>query len=250
VKVHNYFSVIDSEYKAYILGLIYADGCLVAPFNNRQGRLSIAMQLEDGYILEKLRMDIVGKSFIVKHSPNQQKAGEKKQAVVNISSQEIFNTLVTIGCPPNKTVVGMTFPILDTSLMHHFIRGFFDGDGCITVDFPRNKYVSRITGKRLRDRKPVRGRIAFTGTDLEFLNTIVSYLPCTTHRIVSVVKRQRIYTIWIERQKDVIQCMQYLYQDAQYYLTRKKLKVDMLISSQAESTLSEGSETTGALKCA
>ena len=33
---HNYFNLIDTEYKAYILGFIYADGCISQPSGNRK----------------------------------------------------------------------------------------------------------------------------------------------------------------------------------------------------------------------
>ena len=42
-----YFDKIDTEYKAYILGLIYADGCIKQPKGNRQKQLSIVLQEED-----------------------------------------------------------------------------------------------------------------------------------------------------------------------------------------------------------
>ena len=48
---HSYFDVIDTEYKAYILGFIFADGCIVDNFNGRQKSLRIEIIETDGYIL-------------------------------------------------------------------------------------------------------------------------------------------------------------------------------------------------------
>ncbi len=45
------------------------------------------------------------------------------------------NDLIRLGCIPSKTKT-LEFPSVDIvpkHLMRHFIRGYFDGDGCITT---------------------------------------------------------------------------------------------------------------------
>lgn len=49
----NYFNVVDTKEKAYFLGLLYADGCNVN--HPTTGELSITLQEEDSYILEKFK---------------------------------------------------------------------------------------------------------------------------------------------------------------------------------------------------
>lgn len=244
-KEHFYFSQIDTEYKAYILGFIYADGCLIKPNGNRQGRLTISIQLEDGYILNPLRQAIVGKDYIVKYSPAQIRAGEKPQAVVNISSQWIYDDLVDLGCPPNKTIAGIKFPNIAEELVHHFIRGFFDGNGCLNVDYPKNSYVSRITGVKLRERNAIRGRLTYTSTDKSFLEALIRIIPHTGYYMETRTKGMETSMLKFERQGDVVGILNYMYKDATVYLKRKRDKANMLISSQASGTPVEGSETTG-----
>jgi hypothetical protein len=48
----NYFDVIDSHDKAYILGFLFADGCN----NPKKYTISISLQEEDKDILEKMRI--------------------------------------------------------------------------------------------------------------------------------------------------------------------------------------------------
>ena len=36
------------------------------------------------------------------------------------------------GCPPNKSL-NLSFPKINKSLLHHFMRGYFDGDGTLTT---------------------------------------------------------------------------------------------------------------------
>lgn len=46
----------------------------------------------------------------------------------------MFNDLIKQGCVPNKSLI-LTFPNkyhVPKNLINHFIRGYFDGDGCIT----------------------------------------------------------------------------------------------------------------------
>ena len=50
----NYFSIIDSEDKAYFLGLLYSDGCI----HDSQSRFLISLQEEDKYILELFKEKI------------------------------------------------------------------------------------------------------------------------------------------------------------------------------------------------
>ena len=44
---HSYFEIIDSEDKAYFLGFIYADGCLVT---NKRSSLYIKIHTKDQHI--------------------------------------------------------------------------------------------------------------------------------------------------------------------------------------------------------
>lgn len=240
-----YFKDIDTEEKAYYLGLIYADGCLIAPSTyggkKRTYRLSIMLQKEDDYVLNNLANHLNAKLY-VKHSPSQIKKKEKPNIVINKSGEELGLDLISQGVYPNKTIVGLKFPKIPKDLENHFIRGFFDGDGSIVVDNPKSSYVSKKTGTSKR--KKVRGRIFFIGTSNEFLLSILKRLPIEKYSHRSVIKRMETHTYVIERQGDVIKTFYYLYNNSSIFLKRKKDKFDKLISSQAKDTSLEGSETT------
>lgn len=245
---HYYFSNIDTEFKAYILGLVYSDGCLIKPSNyggkERAARLSLSVQIRDENVIDAFGMAIKGKPGIIKHSPAQIKHGHQPQKILNVSSNRLYKDLVNMGCYPNKTVIGIKFPELKQELIPHFIRGFFDGDGCITVDFPKSNYVSKITGKVLTERKPIRGRITFTNTDKVFLEKLASFLPISTYYLESKTKNIITYMLKIERQADVLNTLNFIYKDHTICFSRKIEKMNMLISSQAKATALEGSETT------
>ena len=104
------------------------------------------------------------------------------------------------------------------------------------------------------DKKPKefihRLRIAFISTDKLFLDKIVFYLKLNS---CSYTKKGNCNTLWIDNLQEVKNSLNYLYNNANYYLTRKVDKVNeylKAISSQAEDTSSEGSTTTWAVKSA
>lgn len=56
---NNYFSVIDTDKKAYFLGFFIADGCVSYNVNARcYGRFSFLIQEKDGYILDILAKEL------------------------------------------------------------------------------------------------------------------------------------------------------------------------------------------------
>lgn len=236
-----YFDQIDTEYKAYILGLIYADGTIDDKVKgNREWRLIISLQEEDGFILNKLIKDTTSRKVRIDNPPSTQKKNWKKRAVAYIGNTYMCESLIKLGCVPRKSQVGMKFPNIPDHLIHHFIRGFFDGDGCVTV----NKKIYR--GKKVIS-EYFKLKLAFTSTDSEFLDTLISHLPVTR-----VYKRQKlrsmiVYTYWIERKNDIQNVYKHLYNDANYFLKRKYEKFNMPIKSQVVGTPTKGLETTWAV---
>lgn len=238
---HEYFDKIDTEYKAYILGFIYADGSVIQPKGNRQLCLRIAIQEEDGYILEKFANEAAGGQIKIINPPAIQKKGWKKRIIVSVTSDKICKKLIELGCKPNKSRMGMDFPKLDNQLVRHFIRGFLDGDGCITEKKVLYNYVRKTTTKRAGGHiQRYQKRIAFTSTDKTFLLHIVKYLNINRVYIRTVRRTQDVHTLWIERVKDFERTVDYLYTNSNYYLERKFNKT---IKSRASGKSEEGLET-------
>lgn len=235
---YDYFDNIDTEYKAYILGLIYADGCVNDKVQGlREWRLQISIQEEDGNILQKLLDDTNKNKLLLRNPPSTIKNNWKKQLTAVINNTYLCKQLIQLGCFPRKSKNGMNFPTLDKKLISHFIRGFFDGDGCVYIK--PIKYLG-VNKTSIYYKK----KIAFISTDSIFLDTLCSYLPITNIYKRKVKRSNYVYTYWIERKEDVEKVQAYLYKDANYYFQRKYDKFYKPISSQATSTLVEGSETT------
>ena len=124
----NYFETIDTEHKAYFLGFIYADGCIhiERPANRTKPSyvFRIGLNVKDRETIVKLAEELnypIEKISLVKSTNSN---------ALRIRNQKLFDDLYKQGVRPNKTVVGVEIPNLPNELIGHFIRGYFDGDGC------------------------------------------------------------------------------------------------------------------------
>lgn len=124
----NAFDNIDSEYSAYFLGLLFADGSNTT----KTGVISIDLVEEDEHILKELA------NFVESDRPlrtyknyNRPNAKDKTRFVIN--SKHMSSVLDSFGMIPNKSLK-IKFPVfLDEDLIHHFVRGYFDGNGSIGI---------------------------------------------------------------------------------------------------------------------
>lgn len=246
---HEYFEKIDSEYKAYILGFIYADGSIIqSKEGNRQKYVRIDIQEEDGYILTKLANEAGGRDISIVHFPSSIIKNWKKKAQITITSDKICNNLINYGCYINKSRVGMLFPELSKDLLPHFIRGFMDGDGSVIIKPLGYKYKRKTTWAISNAHtQQYKLKVAFCSTDKKFLEKIVECLPIKKSYIAQKKRTQVVYILWIENTQDVQDALNYLYKDANYFLKRKHdkfIEFNKTIKSQATDTSVEGLETT------
>lgn len=114
----NFFTKLNSV-SAYWAGFIAADGVL----SNRDKNLSIALNKGDIKHLYKFIKAVKSNAHVGCIKSN-------NSARVNLYSKPLFNSLIKLGITPNKSL-SITNVSLPQSLMSHFIRGVFDGDGWI-----------------------------------------------------------------------------------------------------------------------
>lgn len=117
----NFFKKIDSDEKAYVLGLLYADGNVI----NSQMQL----WLNDVDLLENVR-------FLLKSNhPIKNYKRQPKIFKYMIGSIELVDDLIKLGCVPNKSLI-LKFPTEDQvpeKFIGSFMLGYFDGDGSISI---------------------------------------------------------------------------------------------------------------------
>jgi hypothetical protein len=123
----------ENEQSFYWAGFIAADGCVKSK-DGKYKQLSIGLSKKDRVHLEnfKLHIDFEGpiRDKIVKASEPHHKDSEGSELV--ISSDQVFNSLSKFNIVPRKTHT-YTFPkwLIEHELVHHFVRGYFDGDGSV-----------------------------------------------------------------------------------------------------------------------
>lgn len=204
----NYFNVINSERKAYFLGLIWADGSIL----KSKGTLSIHLQKEDEYLLEELRNDICPSKPLKYYQPKNLKW--KERAMLTIHSYPLINSLINIGCIPNKRQ-GVQFPdCIPKNLIHHFIRGYFDGDGCVSI---LNKSEKRMT-------------VYFTGA-LEFITELknqLALLGVEFNKVTSDGRNNVTVSIAIGKKSKLNQLFDILYNNSTIFMKRKQEKYEKI----------------------
>ena len=209
----NIFDNIDTEEKAYWLGFIYADGCVTHNGNNLM--LSIALCTEDNEHLQKFKKFLKSNSPIKTYGTSYNKT--KKCCKIVIRDSHLCQTLINHGVVINKSNV-LKFPdFINKDLISHFIRGYFDGDGCITYHSQNNrkKYV-----------------IKFCLTK-EMALGIHKHVPHKSNKEIPTLYKKKNttsnnYSLEYGGNKQVLNIANYLYYNASVYLDRKFNKYCLL----------------------
>jgi hypothetical protein len=130
----DYFKIIDSEVKAYILGYLVADGSIEESVRkNRPSkfvRLRFGCVSEDDEILRLIQREIAPDNNLRYYQPQ----GNRKQVtILQICDKELIEDLKTLyNIHPRKTYnANFEFPNIPKEFERDFIRGFIDGDGSI-----------------------------------------------------------------------------------------------------------------------
>lgn len=134
----DYFKIIDNEDKAYILGLLYADG-----YNQvKRSQIRLTLHKKDKDILDKINKCLNHSKPLLLLKEN--------YLDLTINSKDISLDLEKLGCVQNKTFkIVFPFQCISEDLTRHFIRGYFDGDGCICFSGKYNDIQLNLTGNPL-----------------------------------------------------------------------------------------------------
>ena len=123
----NYFDNIDTNDKAYILGLLCADGFLSKEKNHT---ISISLQEDDYHILDDINTKLESNRPINFLNMKKKKETYKNQYYLTITNKHMWSTLNSLGITPNKSLT-LQYPDIKKEYNKSFILGYLDGDGCI-----------------------------------------------------------------------------------------------------------------------
>lgn len=191
-----------TEEEAYWLGFLFADGCV------NKYRADLRLSAKD-----KIHAEKFAKYIGVTCSEYISKANGKEYPAVRVTknSKEYVSYLGQYGIIPNKTKIQNECPIryIDNNLRHHWLRGYFDGDGTIVIK---------------KSGQPVVGFCCHSKTILEDIKEyLLSVLDLND---VKIIRDSGSFKLRWGGSKQVVKMRNLLYCNAAIMIDRKKDKFD------------------------
>lgn len=147
---HNRKSIQESFFKqwspsmSYILGLLFADGALL---DARESSRTCYIQLtsKDKSLLEIILVLMDSSHPITRRGREYVYFKERRYLrseiySLRIGSKLMYQDLLEKGLTPNKSLT-MNFPGIPRKYLPFFIRGYFDGDGCVNLHTRKNREI-------------------------------------------------------------------------------------------------------------
>lgn len=190
---HDFFEQIDSEEKAYWLGFIMADGHLCL---TQSPRVVIHLAAKDESHLWKWHQSIESTKKLSRCCD--------ETITSTHNSKKMCDDLVRLGCMANKSLK-LEFPLLPKLLIRHFVRGYFDGDGCI--EWRTHQKTAQL-------------RVSFVGTRM-FLTKLQEILG-TDNKLQPTGKNKIARQLQVCGNIKAVRIADWMYKDSTVFLRRKK----------------------------
>ena len=208
----HFFDSIDNELKAYLLGYLFADGFVGdEEYNN----IVFSQKKDDMEAVELFKESIEYTGELRIFEPGKASfKNSQDHVVVNFSSEHMANKLRNYGLLKKESYKSL--PKIDNNLLRHFVRGFFDGDGSITLI--KSHYKDKVYYSGALDIIVNKNLVDF------FLN-----LFSDIHFTIDQSKTDYMVYLKCHSKKGVKFFYDYFYKDSKYFLSRKKRKFDEII---------------------
>ena len=137
---HAFFHEINTEAKAYWLGFLAADGSIY------NARISLSLAMQDSKHVYRFSDAIHSNHPIIENIINS-RGYKNAQPLVRlvIFSPQMAADLAQYSLVPNKTFL-LRWPNIPEEYLHHFVRGYFDGDGSFSISYHGNHYANYTFG--------------------------------------------------------------------------------------------------------
>ena len=209
----DFFENINNEKKAYWLGFLLADGC-----NSRDRAVKFALSSLDEDMVEAFKKDIKSTAPIYRN---------KGLSTLTVHSRKFVSFLKPYGFIQNKTQ-NTFFPNIPESFHRDFIRGYFDGDGSVSV------FVS----KGLRG-KTISAYYSIAGTEellMGIQDVLIKHCNLNKNKLVQS-KGIKILTYGGTNQVEKI--YHYLYDGCTVFMDRKRKKIYDFLTIEKKKIVAE-----------
>lgn len=135
-----YFNTPLNEKKSYLIGLILSDGHL----NYDKGYLQYACKKDDIELIEFIKKELNSS-----HPIKEYQIKNNWYVRYSITNKKLIKSLIDNYNLPkfNKSQNNLSIPKnISNNLLHHFLRGLFDGDGSIWTNRNKEDYCFSYTG--------------------------------------------------------------------------------------------------------
>lgn len=199
----HYFDKIDTSNKAYILGLLYADGCN----NIDHYSITISLQEEDKHVLEFIKNELEYYGPLRFNELSKKNPKHKNQYILCINNEYMSKRLNELGVVNAKSLI-LTFPnFIEDKLLPSFVMGYFDGDGCISYDEKRQKCYTKTAG---------------TNEFCSTLSMILNSLGCKHHIIhPKQCNNSNTFVLQTGGNKSSLIFLSWMYDNTEFHMKRK-----------------------------
>lgn len=202
---------------SYTLGYIFADGNI----SKNHYMLRLRCNTKDESVLLSIHKEMSSQHAIGRRSARKSKTGVNSGPVTysNIASIALVKSLITLGVFPAKSHLDLDFPNIPKEFLPHFVRGYFDGDGCISMKQGKYHTITIIGTKRFIEK--MQEQICHA--------TSISKKPIYH-------KNNQYYLVWGHRE-DVRLFTNFIYPKGEYIsLKRKRNKLESVFALPTNKT--------------
>lgn len=207
----NFFDNIDSEAKAYFLGWMFADGC-VMDRSYRTRRMIISIQEGDIGALEEFKKQLEFEGKIEIKRRLNRPAHHKAQASITISSDKLCLDLMKWGCVPRKSLILEWPKNLPEEFERAMLLGIFDGDGSVHSSFNKTTGMESF-------QFDIYGSKSICGNANRIIAKVLNS-PET-----KLLQRGNIWMFTRSGNQNIRKIYEWLYKDANFFLHRKRLRM-------------------------
>lgn len=192
------FRNVDNEEKAYWLGFLYADGYVCYETHNNNYYIELTLAEKDLEHLQKF-------AKFIKYDKKIKYRKSVKAYRLDVSSKEMCEDLIKLGCVQAKSLILKypTYEMLDYKFHNAFIRGYFDGDGCVSL------VPNSITFT-----------ISILGTS-DMINGIIRHMKLSEYRLTNNKGHHENTMTLCLRIKDALYFLKTIYSNSTIHLSRK-----------------------------
>lgn len=209
----NYFEKIDTPNKAYIFGFLWADGTI---YTNTH-KIKLELQKDDLEILEKIKRELKWTGEIKTILNKEGKSYRPKETIsyrMALTNKKIVDDLAKKGFKTHRESSPLPYKFVPRKYLLDFIRGYFDGNGCISFKNIEKNVLKNLT-------------ISICGgtTIIHNIGTILT----ENYGLHVVYHRRRKNnpdndTLYISRKNDCVRFLNLIYENSSLHLQRKYQK--------------------------